>query len=303
VGRHSFQLREPILRNAHLDHLVTPHFAETPATPISVERWQVSLQLPQRMPTASVQSPPQMKAPEPSARPDASRALAMARRSVSGGIRERLHNWIDSARASIHSEAIGITRRRGNTMAEFDAAKKARLKEIIAARSFRDGVEITLASGKTSDFYFNLKPTMMHPEGAALLADAILDAVEPYAPDYIGGLEMGAVPLVAFVSPQSHRRGQPLPAFFVRKEVKGHGTGALIEGLGEGESLQGKRVVIMEDVTTTGGSAMKAARSVMDAGGEVVLVLTVIDREDGATQSMNEEAFEFGSIYSVSDFR
>jgi orotate phosphoribosyltransferase len=135
---------------------------------------------------------------------------------------------------------------------------RRRLIEVVRARSFSSGGEIKLVSGRTSSFYFNMKPTMLDAEGAHLIATLILDALEGSKVDLIGGLEMGAVPLATAVAVASHARGRPLQAFFVRKQAKEHGAKKLVEGLAPSESLAGKRVVILEDVTTTGGSAMKA---------------------------------------------
>src|SRR5579871_3192531 len=149
------------------------------------------------------------------------------------------------------------------------SASRARLQRIIAHRSFGRG-EVTLASGRKSDFYFNLKPTMLNPEGAALLAELTFDALKDGKYDYIGGLEMGAVPLAGAVAQISWLKGHPIAAFFVRKKPKEHGAKLAVEGLARNESLQGKRVVIVEDVTTTGESALKAVDAVRAAGGEVV---------------------------------
>src|SRR5690348_14369078 len=145
------------------------------------------------------------------------------------------------------------------------SANRARLHEIIRKRSFGRG-EITLASGRKSDFYFNLKPTMLDPEGATLLAELSYDAVKDEKIDYIGGLEMGAVPLAGAIAQLSWMKGNPIAAFFVRKKPKEHGARLAVEGLAKGESLKGKRIVIVEDVTTTGGSAIKAIEAVKDAG-------------------------------------
>src|SRR6187401_105992 len=145
---------------------------------------------------------------------------------------------------------------------------RARLADIIFTRSFGRG-EITLASGRKSDFYFNLKPTMLDAEGAALLAELTLDALQDQHIDYVGGLEMGAVPLAGAIAQLSFMRGKPIQAFFVRKKPKEHGAKLTVEGLARGENLQGKRVVVVEDVTTTGGSALKAVEVVREAGGEV----------------------------------
>lgn len=129
-------------------------------------------------------------------------------------------------------------------------ADRDRLIEVIRLRSYGTGVEIKLASGRTSNFYFNLKPTMLDPEGAYLIGALICEAIAPEEADMIGGLEMGAVPIAAAVAAVSFAKGRSLPAFFVRKQVKEHGTQSLIEGLVKGETIKGKRVVIVEDVTT-----------------------------------------------------
>ena len=138
------------------------------------------------------------------------------------------------------------------------AAKRARLIEIVKVRSFQEGPEMRLASGKLSTFYFNMKPTMLDSEGAHLIASLILDQLDGVEADLIGGLEMGAVPIAASVTAVAHARGRKLPAFFVRKQAKEHGAKKLVEGLAPGVTLAGKRIVVIEDVTTTGGSAMKA---------------------------------------------
>jgi orotate phosphoribosyltransferase len=181
------------------------------------------------------------------------------------------------------------------------SASRARLAEIIRKRSFGHG-EITLASGRTSHFYFNLKPTMLDPEGAALLAELTFEALRDDGLDYIGGLEMGAVPLAGAVAQLSWIKGHPIAAFFVRKKPKEHGARLAVEGLANGESLQGKRVVIVEDVTTTGESALKAVEAARDAGGEVALVLTMVDREEGASETFAKAGLPFRSLYKASEF-
>ena len=178
---------------------------------------------------------------------------------------------------------------------------RARLANIIRARSFGRG-EITLASGRKSDFYFNLKPTMLDPEGAALLAELSFDALKGENIDYIGGLEMGAVPLAGAIAQLSWQKGQPIAAFFVRKKPKEHGARLAVEGLAKGESLKGKRIVIVEDVTTTGGSAIKAVEAVKDAGGEVVLVFTMVDRNEGADANFREAGLTLRSLFKADEF-
>jgi orotate phosphoribosyltransferase len=181
------------------------------------------------------------------------------------------------------------------------SASRARLADIIRKRSFGRG-EITLASGRKSDFYFNLKPTMLDPEGAALLAELSLDALRDDQIDYIGGLEMGAVPIAGAIAQLSWLKGRPIAAFFVRKKPKEHGARLAVEGLAKGESLAGKRIVIVEDVTTTGGSAIKAVDAVKDAGGEVAMVFTMVDRDEGATEAFAAAGIPFRSLYKAGEF-
>jgi orotate phosphoribosyltransferase len=178
---------------------------------------------------------------------------------------------------------------------------RARLADIIFARSFGRG-RITLASGKESDFYFDLKPSMLHPEGASLMAKALLRLIREVGADYVGGLEMGAVPITGAICQHSHDSGAPVAGFFVRKQAKGHGAKKLIEGLAKGETLAGKRVVVVEDVTTTGESAFKAVEPCREAGAEVVLVVTVVDREDGAQAFFASKDVPFAALFSASEF-
>jgi orotate phosphoribosyltransferase len=178
------------------------------------------------------------------------------------------------------------------------AAIRNRLVELIAERSF-GRKKITLASGRESDFYFDMKPTMFHPEGAALLARMILARLSQLDVEFVGGLEMGAVPLIASVSAFSHEAGRPIPGFFVRKAVKDHGTKKRIDGT---DSLAGKRVAILEDVTTTGGSAVQAVEAAREAGAEVVLVLSIVDRLEGADETFAAAKVPFDSLFTRDDF-
>jgi orotate phosphoribosyltransferase len=183
------------------------------------------------------------------------------------------------------------------------AAKRARLVEIVKARSFQEGPEMKLASGKMSTFYFNMKPTMLDNEGAHLIASMILDQLDGVEADLVGGLEMGAVPIAASVTAVAHARGRKLPAFFVRKQAKEHGTKSLIEGLARDETMAGKRVVIVEDVTTTGGSAIKAAEAIRASGATIVRVITIVDRQDGADEAFKAADMDFRPLLTLNDFR
>lgn len=178
---------------------------------------------------------------------------------------------------------------------------RTRLADIIYARSFGRG-KVMLASGKESDFYFDMKPTMLDPEGAGLIAAQLFDVISQHGADYVGGLEMGAVPITGGVCQLSFERGKPLRGFFVRKQAKGHGAQKKIEGLTKNESLAGKRIVIVEDVTTTGESAYKAIEECREAGAEVVLVISIVDREDGAQDFFTKRNVSFTSLYRASEF-
>ncbi len=182
------------------------------------------------------------------------------------------------------------------------AAARARLVEIVRARSFRSGQEFKLASGRTSTIYFNLKPTMLAAEGAHLIASLMLDALAGDAVSHAGGLELGAVPIAAAVAAISHQQGRPVAAFLVRKQAKEHGTQSLIEGLLAGETLSGRRCIVLEDVTTTGGSALKAADAVRAAGGIVARIITVLDRQEGAAAVFAGAGLPFTAILTARDF-
>ena len=183
------------------------------------------------------------------------------------------------------------------------AKNRVRLIEIVKARSFQVGPEMKLASGRTSTYYFNMKPTMLDSEGAHLIATLILDQLEGVDADLVGGLEMGAVPIASAVTAVAHARGRKLPAFFVRKQAKEHGTKSLIEGLARDETMEGKRVVIVEDVTTTGGSSIKAAEAIRAAGGKIVRVITIVDRQEGAHEAFAAAGLSLHPLMVMADFR
>jgi orotate phosphoribosyltransferase len=191
----------------------------------------------------------------------------------------------------------------GGMAAGGNEALKARLIDIIKARSFQSGKEIKLASGRTSTYYFNMKPTMLDAEGAHTIATLILEAIAGMKADLVGGLEMGAVPIASAVAAVSRAQGQPVNAFFVRKQAKEHGTKSLVEGLPAGNSMQGKRVVIVEDVTTTGGSAIKAAEALRAEGAEIVGVVTIVDREEGADAAFAAAGLTLTPLLTLEDFK
>jgi orotate phosphoribosyltransferase len=178
------------------------------------------------------------------------------------------------------------------------AQTKARAFAIIQQKSFIRG-KVILASGQESDHYFDMKPSMLDPEGSGLLCDLILDQMADLKVDGVGGLEMGAVPLIAPLSMVSWQRGNPIPGFFVRKAAKGHGTQRLIEGL---RDVAGKTLVVVEDVTTTGGSAMKSIAVLRDAGATVARVITILDRNQGAAEAFAAAGLPFHALFHAQEF-
>jgi orotate phosphoribosyltransferase len=167
--------------------------------------------------------------------------------------------------------------------------KRARLLGELVRLSY-ERREVTLASGLKSNFYIDCKQTVLTAEGHFLVGSLMLGLVREKMPrvEAVGGLTMGADPLASAVSTLSYVSGAPLAAFYVRKEPKGHGTGQWIEGV---KSLRpGMPVAILEDVVTTGGSALKAIARAREFGLKVELILGLVDREEGGRENLEKEA-------------
>ena len=178
---------------------------------------------------------------------------------------------------------------------------RRRLVRIVSERSLLRDADVTLASGAGSSFYFDMKRTAFHPEGASLMARLILDELADVDVDYVGGLEIGAVPLVA-CAVQRSLSGRRLRGFFVRKRPKDHGTRRLIEGLGPEDSLAGRTAALLEDVTTTGGSALRAVAAARGEGASAPVVVTVLDRMEGAADALGRENVALRAILTSRDF-
>ncbi len=168
------------------------------------------------------------------------------------------------------------------------AGDRARLRELLRTHSLLFG-EFTLASGRRSRFYFDSKRTTLLAEGAYLAAAEILETIGAHRieADAIGGMTLGADPIVCPVAALSHLLGKPLRAFLVRAEAKTHGTGRRIEGSLE----RGCRVIVVDDVVTTGGSTLRAIEAVEQEGCRVVAVTCLVDREQGAAQNLGRWPF------------
>lgn len=175
--------------------------------------------------------------------------------------------------------------------------EKERLKQILLEKSYRKGT-FTLTSGKTSDFYIDGKQTTLAAEGAylcgKLLFELIANSEEKI--DAVGGMTLGADPLVTAASVVSYLEGNPIPAFIVRKEAKGHGTGNYIEGLKN--MPEGCSVALVEDVVTTGGTLLKVIERVESQGFKVGLVATVVERQEGGVDVLEKAGYRLESIFT-----
>jgi orotate phosphoribosyltransferase len=160
------------------------------------------------------------------------------------------------------------------------------LERLLLNRSVQRG-DFVLTSGQRSSYYIDCRLATMSAEGMALIGRMGLDAIRRagWKPDSVGGLTMGADPVAYAIAAASFDTDAPVDAFSVRKEAKGHGTGRLIEG----NFKPGHAVVVVEDVITSGGSARRAAATIEDAGGKVLGVLAVVDREEGGKDALERE--------------
>jgi orotate phosphoribosyltransferase len=171
--------------------------------------------------------------------------------------------------------------------------KRERLLSLIRERSYKSG-EFKLASGKTSNFYFDGKMVELMPEGAHLIGEVICEAIKDLDFDAIGGLAVGAVPMVTSAVISCFRHNVKIEGIFVRSEAKSHGTRKVVEGKLE----PGNRVVIIDDVATTGNSMMEAIKAVEDAGATVGLVLVLVNRQEGAEEFFRQKGYPFEWIFT-----
>ncbi|MBU0674152.1 MAG: orotate phosphoribosyltransferase [Proteobacteria bacterium] len=174
---------------------------------------------------------------------------------------------------------------------------RQRLKEIILEKSYRKG-KFKLSSGKESDFYIDGKQTTLSAEGAYLCGKLIFELIHdnPETITAVGGMTLGADPLVTAASMASFLAEQPIPAFIVRKESKGHGTEQYIEGLKNMPA--GGTVALLEDVVTTGGTLIKVIDRVEAQGFKVGLIVTVVDRQEGGAETLAQAGYPLKAIFT-----
>ncbi|OIR43568.1 orotate phosphoribosyltransferase [Corynebacterium sp. NML130628] len=170
---------------------------------------------------------------------------------------------------------------------------KARLAQLVKELAVVHG-KVTLSSGKEADYYVDLRRATLHHEAAPLIGKLLREMTADLEFDAVGGLTLGADPVATAVM---HADGRPIDAFVVRKEAKKHGMQRRIEG----PSIVGKKVLVVEDTTTTGNSPLTAAEAVRAEGAEVVAVATVVDRATGAADALHEADLDYRFLLGLED--
>ncbi|TWU17686.1 Orotate phosphoribosyltransferase [Novipirellula galeiformis] len=173
------------------------------------------------------------------------------------------------------------------------------LLDLIRAEALQTG-DFTLASGKKASYYLDCRKITLHPKGANLIAEGMLSVIESAGklPDAVGGMAIGADPITASIVTIAGQRDLPIKGFMVRKEPKGHGMGKQVEGPVE----PGQRVVIVEDVITSGGSAIKAVEAAQAFGLHVDCVIGIIDRLAGGAEAFAAKGLELKVLTTIRDF-
>jgi orotate phosphoribosyltransferase len=177
-----------------------------------------------------------------------------------------------------------------------EASERDRLRQMLLDRSMRFG-EFVLSSGATSNYYIDVRKTSLHPDGLRLISRMFWDVLKSDRVTAVGGLTLGADPLVAGLMLHAAAEGQTLEGFLVRKTSKDHGLRGQVEG-----NLAGhKRIAILDDVITSGESALIAAEAAESYKAEVVRVLAVVDREQGAAQAFEQRGYAFSALFSIDE--
>ncbi len=184
--------------------------------------------------------------------------------------------------------------------ADHNAQAHDELLELLRQRSFRQG-RFTLASGRESDFFIDCKQTVLTARGHVLVGKVMLGALDKLpACEAVAGVALGGCPLASAVSLTSELQGRPLPAVYVRKATKDHGTRRLVEG--DAALRPGIPVVLLEDVITTGGSTLKATEALKSADVNVVGVVVLVDRREGGAEALEAASLPLTSVYTRYDF-
>lgn len=174
---------------------------------------------------------------------------------------------------------------------------KKRLAKLLLEKSYIEK-QVTLTSGKKSNYYFDCKPTSLHPEGSYLIGKLFFQML-PEDVQGVAGMSLGGDPLVTAVTVVSYLEGRPLPGLIVRKKPKAHGTQNYVEGLKNFKA--GQRVVVLEDVITTGGSALLACERIKEVNLEVNHIFCILDRQEGGKERIEEKGIKLISIFTRED--
>ena len=180
-----------------------------------------------------------------------------------------------------------------STAPEVDSAARSRLAELVAELAVVHG-RVTLSSGREADYYVDLRRATLHNEASPLIGRLLRELTADWDFDAVGGLTLGADPVATAIM---HAAGRPIDAFVVRKEAKKHGMQRRVEG----PDIVGKRVLVVEDTTTTGNSPLTAVQALREAGAEVVGVATVVDRATGADDVIRAEGVEYRALLGLAD--
>lgn len=181
-----------------------------------------------------------------------------------------------------------------NSTADF----KSKLFKLLKREALKTG-KFVLSSGKTSNYYLDGRVITLTPEGAYLVGNIILDKIKNKKIDAIGGPTLGADPIVGSVAALSHIRGIALKTFIVRKSAKGHGMQRQIEGP---RLKKGDRVILVDDVATTGKALVEAKSALDDAGVKAVKAFAIVDRQEGASVNLAKAGLKLESIFKIKDF-
>jgi orotate phosphoribosyltransferase len=179
--------------------------------------------------------------------------------------------------------------------------KRQQLLHLLKEKSFqyRPDKPFKLTSGKESPYYVDCRPVTHSAQGLALIGEIVFEMVKDLEVQAIGGLTMGADPVAHATALISYQKGKPINAFAVRKEAKGHGAAGQVVG----DVRPGDRVVIVEDVITTGGSTLKAIAAAREFGLKVVKALILVDREEGGREAVAQAVPEVEAVFTISDLR
>jgi len=181
-----------------------------------------------------------------------------------------------------------------------ESSDRDQLRDLLYRQSFRYSEQpvFKLTSGQMSRYYVDCKKVTLDPKGATLIGRLVFERIKTLHPQGVGGLTLGADPIALAVAVTSYLEGQPIPAFIIRKEPKGHGSQAWIEG----NLPEGADVVVVEDVVTTGGSTIKAIERLKAHGCKILRVVALVDRQEGGREAIEASGYILESLFTVDDF-